>query len=321
MDINTPKLAITVPCYNEEAVLPKTIKKLYSILNFLISEKRVKSDSFILFIDDGSTDKTADILEQAHTLVPDKVKYIKFTKNFGSQSAIIAGLKEVYYKTNADCAVTIDADLQQDETKIADFLDKMQQGCDIAAGVKETRGDEAVWKKVTAKMFYKTMNLLGVNLIENHSEYRLLTRKALKLVMEYKESSIFLRGILNETGLKTAVVEFKVKPRENGKSKFTFLSLLKLGFSGLISHTTKPLNLVLAAGFIIFLCGFIGLAAVVILKFINPCGIKSLQFIELWNTFLAGIQIMCIGITGQYTGQILIETKRRPSYLIDRECL
>lgn len=316
-----PKLAIIIPCFNEEEVLPTTIEKLFSILNFLIEKKEISQDSFLFFVDDGSLDKTWKILNQAHTLSPDKVKCIKFTKNFGNQSAIIAGLKEVYLKTDADCTITIDADLQQDETKILDFIQKMQEGFDIVAGVKIQRGQEVLWKKITAKLFYKTMKLLGVDLVENHSEFRLLTRNALSKLMKYHENGMFLRGILNEMGLKTTTVDFCVKPREGGISKFSFISLLKLGFSGLVSHTTKPLSIIFALGLSTTLCCFLVLTVAVILEFTTPNGLTNVHFFEVWNTFLSGIQILCLGIMGQYIGQILKETKHRPNYLIEEEKL
>lgn len=315
------KLAIVVPCFNEEAVLPKTIEKLYSVLNFLIEEKKIDEGSFLFFVDDGSKDGTWKILKGAQRLSSEKIKCIKFTKNFGNQSAILAGLREVYLKTDADCAVTIDADLQQDETKIVEFINKAREGFDIVAGVKKERGREVLWKKLTAKLFYKTMNLLGVNLVENHSEYRLLTRNALEKLMKYPENNIFLRGVLNEMGLKTATVEFNVKPREGGESKFSFLALLKLGFAGLVSHTTKPLNLIFAVGLFVTLLCFLVLTVAVILEFTTPAGLKNVHFFEVWNTFLSGIEILCLGIMGQYIGQILTETKHRPNYLIEEEKL
>lgn len=319
--MNSKKLAIVIPCFNEEETIPKTIEKLFSMLNFLEDENRISKDSFLFFIDDGSFDKTNSILKQAHFLAPDKVKYIKFTKNFGNQYALLAGIEKACSDFSADFVVTIDADLQQDESKIVNFIDKMNEGYEVVSGVKKTRGKEPCYKKITAKLFYKTMNLLGVKIAPNHSEYRLLTKNAINQLLKYKENNVFIRGLISELGLKTALVEFEVKPRENGESKFSFIKLLKLGFGGLISHTTKPLTLIFIAGLIVTLICFLVLAVAVILEFTTPQGLKNVHFFEVWNTFLSGIQILCLGIMGQYLGQVLLEVKQRPKYIIEEESL
>ncbi len=316
-----PKLAIVVPCFNEEEVINDTIEKLIILLNSLVDENRIADSSFIFCVDDGSSDKTPQLLKSAHEKYNGRVKYVKFSKNFGNQSAILAGLKEVYKKTDADCAVTIDADLQQDETKISTFIEKMKEGYEIVAGIKKNRGKEPFYKKITGTLFYKMMNFLGVKIAQNHSEYRLLTRYAISQLLEYKESSIFLRGLLAELGLRTAHVDFYVKAREKGVSKFSFGKLLTLGFCGLVSHTTKPLTLIFIAGLLVTLACFLILSVAVVLEFTTPHGLKNVHFFEVWNTFLSGIQILCLGIMGQYIGQILAEAKKRPQYLIEEERL
>lgn len=314
-----PKLSVIVPCFNEEEVLPRTVERLYSLMEALIKAEKISSDSFLLFVDDGSKDRTPDILKQANTLSPDRVKYVKFARNFGNQSAILAGLKESCLKSDADCVVSIDADLQQDENKITDFIDKMNEGYHIVAGVKRIRGKEPLYKRITAGMFYKTMNFLDVKIRPNHSEYRLLTRYAIEQLMQYPENGFFLRGLIAELNLKTAHIEYDVKPRELGSSKFSFASLLKLGFLGLVSHSTKPLTLIFVTGLIVTLACFLVLTVAVILEFLTPKGLPNVHFFEVLNTFLSGILILCLGIIGQYIGQILLEVKNRPKYLIEEE--
>ena len=213
--------------------------------------------------------------------------------------------------------VTIDADLQQDETKIPEFLAKMNEGYDLVAGVKKTRGKEPLYKKIAANSFYRLMNFLGAKIIPNHSEYRLLTKNAIHQLLQYPERTFFLRGLLEELGLKTAVVEFEVRDRSAGVSKFTLAKLIKLAFTGIISHTVKPLYLILAVGLIVTLICFIVLAAAVIMEFTIPGGLPNVHFFAVWNAFLAAIQILCLGIIGQYIGQIALEVKQRPYYLLD----
>lgn len=317
MKNHLPRLAIAVPCYNEEEVLPQTIEKLTTLLNSLIESKQIAGNSFLFFVDDGSTDKTPEILRRAHLTLPSKLKTIRFTKNFGNQSAIFAGIKESYCRYQIDCVITIDADLQQDETKIPEFITKMNEGFEIVAGVKKTRGKEPRYKTIAAKTFYSLMNFLGAKIIPNHSEYRLLTSNAIGQLLHYSEKMLFLRSLIEELGLKTATVEFTVRNRTAGISKFNFAKLLKLAFTGIISHTIKPLHLILAAGLIVTLICFIILAVAVIMEFVLPGGLPNVHFFAVLNALLAAIQILCLGIIGQYIGQIVLEVKRRPLYLLD----
>ena len=206
-----PQLAIIIPCYNEELCIKDTVEKLFVVINDLIAKGKIRQDSYLYLIDDGSKDNTWNIIEQLHSQ-NNLVKGLKFLRNYGNQKAIIAGLEGVR-KIGCDCVVSIDADLQQDQWAIEKFIDEYQKGYDIVSGVRNDRKTDTFLKKFTAIAFYKTMKLLGVNLTMNHSDYRLVSAKALKILELYPEKLLFLRGFFHEVGLKNSYVKFDVKPR------------------------------------------------------------------------------------------------------------
>lgn len=313
------KLAIVVPCFNEEEALPHTIERLLNLLNRYIKEGIISAESFLFFVDDGSKDNTWKIIEDAHQKYPNQVKGLSFTCNFGNQSAIIAGLEAVY-KKGVDCAITIDADLQQDEEKIKDFVEKYQEGAEIVCGIRNDRKTDSIIKKIPSLMFYKLMNILGAKIPPNHSEYRLVSRKALDTISNYHETNLFLRGLFFELGLKTDYIYFDVKPRKYGQSKFNLVSLTRLAARGITSFSVRPLKFVFWVGFAIAFVSFIfGLVGLYQLIFTGDDRIPGLKLYEIVESFIAGLQILCIGIIGEYVGQILQEVKARPRYLKDKE--
>lgn len=315
-----PTLAIVIPCYNEEVVLGITLSILLEQMNKLESENIINNDSFIFIVDDGSTDKTFGVIYDEHLKNPDKIKAISFTRNFGNQKAILAGLLELK-KFKFDCCITIDADLQQDETKIKEFVLKYNEGNDVVYGVKNQRNDSSVFKKICAECFYKIMNMLGAKTCPNHSEYRLVSRRAIDILSEYSEHNLFLRGIFNQISRKSAVVYYDVKKRLAGESKFSVFDLFSLAMQGLTSFSIVPLRLVTFCGIFISLCSFaLGLSAI-----FEKIFKLSLIVVPGWATivaavaFIGGIQILCIGIIGEYLGQIYTEVKARPRYVIEKE--
>lgn len=313
-----PKFAIVVPCFNEEECLPDSLKTLWSLMEKLINEEKISNESFIFLIDDGSADKTWEIIEKAHSLSGGKVKAIRFTRNFGNQNAIFAGLKAMKH-FGADAAITIDADLQQDENKIEEFLEKYKEGYDIVAGVRQNGTEYSFFKKITSNAFYKLINLLGVNIKPNHSEFRLISKKVLDMLDLYRENSLFLRGLFYEFGLKTAYVDYSIKERKYGKSKFSFLSLLRLASAAIVSHSTKPLRIIFFLGLFVAVTSFIIWAITIFVEIVLNHDIGAIEPYEIWESFISGIQILSIGIIGEYIGQILIEVKDRPRFLIDKE--
>lgn len=315
--MHNTKLAIVIPCYNESEMLPDSLKKIWAVLNILIDDKNISPESFIFLVDDGSTDNTWEIIEKAYQKSEGRVKAYKFTRNFGNQSAIIAGLDAVR-RIGADAVITIDADLQQDETKILEFIKAYDEGYDIVCGIRKNRTD-GFFKKLCANMFYKFINFLGVNIKPNHSEFRLVSRRTLDILSNYHETNLFIRGLFYDLGLRTKYIYFDVKKRKFGESKFSFISLLRLAIQGIVSFSVRPLRFVFLTGFSIAFVSFL-LAIMCIIRLILDVDFMSaLEPFEIWETFISGIQILCIGIIGEYIGQILLEVKARPRYIVDNE--
>ena len=315
--MNKPTLAIIVPCYNEELCLKKTCSILLALLDSLVNKNKISDNSYIYFVDDGSNDTTWQIIEDFHNK-DSRVKGLKFVRNFGNQKALIAGLEGVR-NIGCDCCVSIDADLQQDENVIEKFIDEYTKGADIVCGIRNDRKTDSFFKKVTALMFYKTMNILGAKIPPNHSDFRLVSKKVLDIMELYPEKYLFLRGFFNELGLKTAFVNFDVKPRFAGKSKYNFMSLMTLALNGITSYSVVPLRFVAVLGFFMAFFGFIVGVETVIEKIFwhnSPNG---------WATTIillcvfGGIQLFCLGLIGEYVGQVFREVKSRPRYIKDVE--
>ena len=312
-----PKLAIIVPCFNEELCVKSTVEQLLNVLNKLVNDRKIKSDSYIYLVDDGSVDRTWEIIQDYH----DKnslVKGVKFVRNFGNQKALLAGLDGVR-NIGCDCAVSIDADLQQDEWAIEKFVAEYMNGADIVSGIRNDRKTDSLFKKVTALMFYKTMNILGAKIPPNHSDYRLVSKRALDILEQYPEKYLFLRGFFNEVGLKTAYVNFDVKPRMAGESKFNFVSLMGLALNGITSYSVVPLRFVTVLGFCMALFGFlVGVETVIEKIFLHNSPNGWATTIILLCVF-GGIQLFCLGLIGEYVGQVYREVKARPRYIKDIE--
>lgn len=312
-----PKLAVIIPCYNEELCVESTCKRLLEVLDMLISKNKISKDSYLYFVDDGSSDKTWDIIENLHNGTS-RVKAVKFIRNYGNQKALIAGLEGVR-NIGCDCAVSIDADLQQDELAIERFLDEYQKGFDIVLGVRNNRKTDSIFKKTTAVLFYKLMNILGAKIPMNHSDYRLVSKKALDIMEMYHEKALFLRGFFHEVGLRSTTVNFDVKPRFAGQSKFNFFSLMGLALNGITSFSIYPLRIVSCLGFLMALFAFlVGLETVFEKIMFNnsPNGTATMIILL---CFFGGLQIFCLGIIGEYIGQVYREVKARPRYITEKE--
>jgi len=314
-----PKLAVIIPCYNEESCIEDTVKKLFIVINDLIAKNKIKDDSFIYLVDDGSQDSTWMIIQKLHN-ENNLVKGLKFIRNYGNQKALIAGLENAG-KLGCDCVISIDADLQQDEKTIENFIDEYSKGADIVFGVRNDRKTDSFLKKFTAVMFYKTMNLLGVNLKVNHSDYRLVSKKVLEILKLYPEKLLFLRSFFQELGMKSSVVNFDVRPRMSGKSKYRYRTLIAMALDGITSYSIVPLRMVAVLGFLMAFFGFLIGIETVIEKIVwntSPNGWAT--FIILMSVF-GGIQLLCLGIIGEYIGQLYKEVKARPKYIKDVELI
>lgn len=315
--MNIPKLAIIIPCYNEELCVENTAQKLFAVLNHLIRLNKIRKDSYLYFIDDGSKDKTWSIIERMHRLNP-LVKGQKFIKNFGNQKAIIAGLEAVK-RIGCDCVVSIDADLQQDEWIIETFVDKYMQGYDVVSGIRNDRKTDTIFKKLTAIMFYKIMNILGANIPPNHSDFRLVSSNALDIISKFNERELFLRGFFNDVGFKTSYVKFDVKPRLVGRSKFNLFNLSSLALNGITSYSVIPLRIVSVFGICMTIVSII-MGSIAVCNKIFFAHFQHDWVIDLiMSCFFGGIELFCLGTIGEYIGQIFLEVKGRPRYIIDKE--
>ncbi len=316
--MQTPKLAVTIPCYNEELCVEKTCKRLLEVFDMLIEKNKITQDSYIYLVDDGSADKTWEIIERLHNENPTRIKALKFIRNYGNQKALTAGLEGVR-EIGCNCVVSIDADLQQDELAIERFVDEFMKGNEIVLGIRNSRDTDSFFKKTTALMFYKVMNLLGTKIPVNHSDYRLVSKKALDMMALYPEKALFLRGFFYELGLKTSTIKFDVKPRMAGQSKFNFMSLMGLALNGITSFSIFPLRIVAGLGFLMAVFAFsVGIETICEKIFFNnsPNGVTTMITLL---CFFGGLQIFCLGVIGEYVGQVYREVKARPRYVKDKE--
>lgn len=317
---NNTKLALIIPCYNEELVIKSTVETLLNVLDDIISKGKISNESYIYLVDDGSKDTTWEIITELHKNNPQRVKGMKFVRNYGNQKALIAGLLGVR-ETGCDCAISIDADLQQDENSIEKFIDEFHNGADIVSGIRNDRKTDSFFKKLTAHCFYKVMNILGVKIPPNHSDFRLVSKNALDILSKYSEKELFLRGFFHETGLKTAFVHFDVKPRALGTSKFNFYSLTSLALNGITSYSIVPLRLISVLGLItVFISAMVGVDAVCDALFRHEAQ-TGYATIVILIIFFGGLQLICLGVIGEYLGQIFREVKSRPRYIKDDELL
>lgn len=318
MSENKTKLAIIIPCYNEELVIKSTVETLLGVLDNIIEKGKISEDSYIYLVDDGSKDKTWEFIEELHSKYLNRVRGVKFIRNYGNQKALIAGLLGVK-ELGCDCVVSIDADLQQDENAIEKFIDEFHNGAEIVSGIRNDRKTDSFFKKYSALCFYKLMNILGVKIPPNHSDFRLVSRKGLEILDKYSESGLFLRGFFHELGLKTSYVHFDVKPRALGKSKFNFFSLTSLALNGITAFSVVPLRIIAAVGVLTVLGSFLLAGDVILEKYVfhnTPDGWATLVILF---AFFGGLQIFCLGIIGEYLGQIFNEVKARPRYIKERE--
>lgn len=315
-----PVLAIVIPCFNEELCIEATCKRLIEVLDMLVQKNKVSPESYIYCVDDGSADSTWEIIKQLNSAYGKKIRGLKFVKNYGNQKALIAGLEGVN-KVGCDCAVTIDADLQQDELAIEEFLDEFAKGYEVVLGVRNNRKTDGIFKKLTALTFYRIMNLMGAKIPVNHSDYRLVSKKALDLMSLYPERALFLRGFFYELGLKTKAVPFEVKPRYAGKSKFNLASLTGLALNGITSFSIVPLRIIAGLGFLMATFAFlVGLETIFEKIMFNdsPNGVATMIILL---CFFGGLQIFCLGVIGEYIGQVYREVKARPRYIVETELL
>ena len=306
-------LSIVVPCYNEEEMLPTTVDVLTGLIDEMISDGRVSERSFVLFVNDGSKDRTLPMLRE-FAKNRSHVCFVTLSANRGHQSALIAGLMEA--KKYADMMISIDADLQDDVNVIPDMVDKYLNGADIVYGVRSGRKSDSFFKRTTAQMFYKLLALMGVKTVYNHADFRLMSRRAVEALSEYREKNLYIRGIIPQLGFITDEVSYERKARTAGESKYPLRKMLALALNGITSFSTKPLQMITSIGIIVLVTCFIAAVYAFVSYFTNDVerGWTSL-ILSIW--FLGGVQLLSLGVIGEYIGKIYAEVKNRPLYFIE----
>lgn len=311
--VNTPpRLAIVVPCYNEEAVLKETNTRLTSLLNDLAGKSKVSTDSYIVYVDDGSKDATWEIISRFQQ-ESQQVRGVKLAHNAGHQNALMAGIET--FKDKADAMVTIDADLQDDVNAIEGMIDAYLGGSDIVYGVRKERTTDTFFKRTTALVFYKLMAVMGTDTVYNHADYRLMSKRAIQALCQYPERNLFLRGLVPLLGFNTQKVYYDRAERFAGESKYPLNKMLAFAIDGITSFSIKPITVILVTGFICFVIGILMLLWGLYSYFWGTAvpGWTSLM-VSLW--LISGVVIMSLGVIGEYIGKIYIEVKQRPRYHI-----
>ena len=307
------RLMIVVPCYNEEEILPYSIEKLTGVIKDLIEKSKIASNSGILFVNDGSRDKTWEIIQNEYA----KNSYVYglgLAGNVGHQNALFAGLQTA--AEICDFSISIDADLQDDIEVIEQMVDEYLAGADIVYGVRSERKTDTFFKRFTAQSFYRIMEMMGVKTVYNHADFRLMSARAMKQLGQYKERNLFLRGMVPLIGYKTATVTYARKERLAGESKYPLKKMLSFAWDGITSFSIKPISMIMAFGGIIVVCSVIAFIYTLVSYFmghVSP-GWSSLM-ISIW--FLGGVQLLFIGVVGQYVGKTYIESKERPRYNVE----
>ncbi|EIJ79833.1 Ribonuclease III [Bacillus methanolicus PB1] len=308
-----PVLTIVVPCYNEEEVLPETFSRLHSLLIDLMNEELVAENSKILFVDDGSKDRTWMLIHKA-SLKTDLIRGLKLSRNVGHQNALLAGLFTA--KESSDCVVSIDADLQDDISVIREFIQKFNEGYEIVYGVRKKRETDTFFKRNTAQGFYKLMQLMGVNLVYNHADFRLMSRRALQELERFEEVNLFLRGIVPLIGFKSTSVYYERKERFAGETKYPLKKMLAFAFDGITSFSVTPIRFVLFIGLASFFISLVFGVYFLGLKFFGQTETGWTSLIaSIW--LIGGLQLIAIGLVGEYIGKVYKESKRRPRFIID----
>lgn len=307
------RLYIVVPCYNEEAVLPETSKRLKAKLAALEAAGSISADSRVLFVNDGSKDRTWEIIAQLHAQDPQTFSGVQLSRNRGHQNALLAGLTEA--AKHADVIVSMDADLQDDIDAVDAMLAKYREGCEVVYGVRSARKTDTAFKRVTAEGFYHFMQAMGVDIVYNHADYRLMSCRAVEALEQFSEVNLFLRGIVPLVGFKSDKVMYERGERFAGESKYPLKKMIAFAMDGITSFSVKPIRLILAVGALVFLVSIAMLLYSVIRKALGHT-VAGWTFLacSIWG--LGGIQLLSLGVIGEYIGKIYNETKRRPRFII-----
>ncbi len=309
-------LYVVVPCYNEEEVLPETSRRLKDKLTALMGAGKISEKSRVLFVNDGSRDRTWELISQLHAQNP-IFSGVDLTRNRGHQNALLAGLMTA--KDRCDMAISMDADLQDDVDAVDGMVDKYLEGCDIVYGVRSSRKTDTFFKRFTAEGFYRVMNALGAETVFNHADYRLMSKRALEGLAQFKEVNLFLRGVVPMIGYRTDVVEYERGERFAGESKYPLKKMLAFAMEGITSLSTKPIRFITGLGFFIFLVSILMLIYSIV-RWANGETVIGWASVICSVWAIGGLILLSLGVIGEYVGKIYLESKGRPRFLI-REVL
>ena len=308
------KLYMVIPCYNEQEVLPETSKRLKEKLSTLVKAGKIDPESRIIFVNDGSKDRTWEIIRRLHEEDP-VFGGVNLSRNRGHQNALLAGLMTV--KDHADMAISMDADLQDDINAIDEMVEKYLNGTDIVYGVRSSRAKDTFFKKATAEGFYKLMNIMGVDTVFNHADYRLMSKRALEGLAEFREVNLFLRGIVPMIGYSTDVVYYERGERFAGESKYPLGKMLSFAIEGITSLSTKPIRMITFLGFFIFLVS-IGILIYSLVRHFMGATIVGWTTLMVSVWAIGGLILLSLGVVGEYIGKIYLETKARPRFIVEQ---
>ena len=314
--MNKNLMAIIVPCYNEDEVIRDTNIKLTSLIKRLVNDNLISSSSYVFYVDDGSIDESWRIIKEICNNEKN-IKGLKLSRNFGHQNALFAGLSKVNKK--CDFVITLDADLQQDIEAIPKMIKKYNLGSEIVFGIRNKRKGETIFKSFSSDFFNKIMKLLGASIIKDHADFRLLGNKALDALLKYKEDNIFLRGLIPKLGFKTSEVRFDQKERVLGKTKYSLLKMINLAYDGLSSLSSTPLRFLFLLGFLSTISSIVWAIYVIYAKYVTGQIVAGWASIILSIWFFSSIQLMALGLIGEYLSKIFFDVKNRPRYIIEDE--
>jgi glycosyltransferase involved in cell wall biosynthesis len=304
---------MVVPCYNEEAVLHETAKQLKEKYKSMIERKLISEQSRVVFVNDGSKDKTWQIIEELHSDSPEYFSGINLARNSGHQNAVLAGLMTV--KDICDIAITMDADLQDDINAIDSMVEEYYKGNQVVYGVRSERKTDTFFKRFTAESFYKFMKVMGADVVYNHADFRLMSKVVLKELENFKEVNLFLRGMIPLIGYKSTSVYYERNERFAGESKYPLKKMLAFAMNGITSFSVKPLKIITGIGFLMVFLSMIAFIWAFVAKFIGESELGWSSLIcSIW--FIGGLQILCLGVIGEYIGKIYAEVKQRPRYIV-----
>jgi len=313
MEEQSRRLYMVIPCYNEEEVLPETAKRMKAKMESLIASGKISEGSRVVFVNDGSKDSTWSLIKQLHEQDP-LFSGVNLSRNRGHQNALLGGLMTVM--EDADFTISMDADLQDDIDAIDQMVDQYIEGKDIVYGVRSRRATDTFFKRSSAESFYKILNAFGAETVYNHADYRLISRRALRALAQYREVNLFLRGIIPTIGFESGIVYFERAERFAGESKYPLKKMLALAVEGITSFSTKPLRIITTMGFVIFVVSILALVYILI-RYFNGQTVQGWASTSVSVWAIGGLILLSLGVIGEYVGKTYIETKARPRYIIE----